>query len=415
MGIWTRQSRRRWFAALSAVAIVGTAAIVILGSFPRGPSQIIGGQVSVLGSWRGEALDTFLAMVSPFEERTGVAVRVVPSPGQEELPRRIRDGRVPDLAVLHGPAEMEMLARSGRLIPLDHILDRSVVRAEYGPGWMDLMTVDGVLRGLFISARVHGLVWYDRPAWRAEHYEIPRTWDEIVALAERAAASGKASWCAAGKSRTSLGAATSDWIEGVLLLTEGAETYDRWVRHRIPWTDQAVRRAWELFGRVASTRPRQAGSLPSSCIFHDAADADEQRARRFRLRRDTYGAFALPPGAGRQAAIVSGELIGMLRDTAQSRALAAHLASGEAQAVVARRGPALSPHRGVGPDVYRTRAARDAAEILAAADVLRYDASELMPPAVSSAFAQAALAYLDASERLDGLLEHLERIADDAY
>jgi alpha-glucoside transport system substrate-binding protein len=408
--------RRRWLAALITIAIVGGATLAIVRSLPHGPSQTIGGQVSVLGPWRGETLDTFLAVVSPFEARTGIAVRIVPSSDADELSRRIRGGRAPDLALLRGPLQMAMLARTGHLIPLDHILDRAVVRAEYGPGWTDLMSVDGVLRGLFISARVQGLVWYDLAQWRDGGYQVPRTWDEMIMLGQRLAATGKASWCVGGKSQSIAGAAMMDWIESVLLLTEGAETYDRLIQHRIRWTDQAVRRAWEMFGRIAATTPRSGSRVLSPCMFHDAMAAGGQRTMRFRLRRgaDGYGAFALP-GDGQHAAIVSGELIGMLRDTAQSRALAAHLASGEAQRLVARRGQALSPHRGIGLDSYRTRATRDAAEILAGTDVLRYHAHEVMPPAVSNAFAQAALAYLDAPERLDGLLENVERVAEDSY
>jgi alpha-glucoside transport system substrate-binding protein len=192
VGDSTGQVRRRWFVALMTIAIVGGATLAIVRSIPHGPSQIIGGHVSVVGPWRGETLDTFLAVLSPFEERTGVAVRVVPSSDPGELSRRIRDGRVPDLAMLRGPLEMATLARSGHLIPLDHILDRSVVRAEYGPGWTELMTVDGVLRGLFISARVQGLVLYNLTDWRAGGYQIPRTWDEMAALAKQLTTAGKA-------------------------------------------------------------------------------------------------------------------------------------------------------------------------------------------------------------------------------
>ncbi len=40
------------------------------------PGQRIGGTVTVLGVWSGSEMESFLAMVKPFEARTGVKVQL---------------------------------------------------------------------------------------------------------------------------------------------------------------------------------------------------------------------------------------------------------------------------------------------------------------------------------------------------
>src|SRR5439155_700156 len=45
----------------------------------------------------------------------------------------------------------------------------------------------------------------------------------------------------------------TDWIEDIVLRTGGPTVYDSWYRHEIPWTEPAIKRAWELFGKIATS------------------------------------------------------------------------------------------------------------------------------------------------------------------
>jgi alpha-glucoside transport system substrate-binding protein len=80
-----------------------------------------------------------------------------------------------------------------------------------------------------------------------------------------------------------------------------------------------------------------------------------------------------------------------------------------------KRGGALSANRKVSLDDYPDPLARRAAEILTSADVVRFDASDLMPEAVNSAFWKGTLDYVQSPGRLDEILQTIERTAQEAY
>jgi alpha-glucoside transport system substrate-binding protein len=48
-----------------------------------------------------------------------------------------------------------------------------------------------------------------------------------------------------------------------MLRTAGPEVYDQWWQHEIPWTDDAVRTAWEGFGERATIPDMVYGGPPN--------------------------------------------------------------------------------------------------------------------------------------------------------
>ena len=423
-----------------AVVVVAVAALYYATRRPAAVApQRLGGTVSVLGVWGGSELESFLAMVKPFEERTGVKVEFEGTRDLNAvLTTRIQGGNPPDVAGLPGPGQMAEFARAGHLVPLDGVVDQAVLRQQYAQSWLDLGTVEGRLYGIFIKAALKGLIWYNPKAFDAAGYTVPTTWDELLALTDRIARDGRTPWCIGLESGAASGWPATDWIEDILLRTAGPEVYDRWYRHEIPWTDPAVRRAWELFGRIAAS-PRyvyggRQGVLatnfgespfplftdPPGCYLHHQAtfiqDFIQKQYPALRPGED-FNFFAFPPiDPGVPAAVeMAGDLFGMFRDTPQARALIAHLTTPEAQAIWVRRGGALSPNRKVSLDEYPDPLSRRAAEILTSAEVARFDASDLMPEAVNAAFWKGTLDYVQNPARLDAILQNLERIAQEAY
>ncbi len=403
------------------------------------PGQKLGGTVTVLGVWGGAELESFLAMVKPFEEQTGVKVQFEGTRDLNAvLTTRIEGGNPPDVAGLPGPGQMAEFARAGKLTPLDAVLDLGAMRQQYAQSWIDLATVDGKVYGIFIKAALKGLIWYDPKVFEAAGYQVPATWDELLALTDRIASEGKTAWCIGLESGAASGWPATDWIEDIMLRTGGPDAYDKWYRHEVAWTDPTVRRAWELFGKIA-TNPKyvygsQQGVLatnfgespfplftdPPGCYLHHQATFIQD----FILKQypnltpgEDFDFFAFPPiDAGVPKAVeAAGDLFGMFKDTPQARALMTYLTTPEAQTVWVKRGGALSPNRKVSLDQYPDPLSRRAAEILTSADVARFDASDLMPEAVNAAFWKGTLDYVQNPARLDGILQNLERIAQDAY
>jgi len=55
-------------------SVTAAVALALAACAPRGQPERLGGTVSVLAVWGGEELESFRAMLQPFEERTGVTV-----------------------------------------------------------------------------------------------------------------------------------------------------------------------------------------------------------------------------------------------------------------------------------------------------------------------------------------------------
>jgi len=91
----------------------------------------IGGTVNVLATWGGDEQDSFLAMVKPFEDRTGVRIQYEGTRDLNAvLTTRVQGGNPPDVAGLPGPGQMAELARGGRLIDLSSVVNMASLQAN---------------------------------------------------------------------------------------------------------------------------------------------------------------------------------------------------------------------------------------------------------------------------------------------
>ena len=81
---------------------------------------------------------------------------------------------------------------------------------------------------------------------------------------------------------------------------------------------------------------------------------------------------------------MAGDAFGMFNSTPEARALMAYLATPTPHEIQARLGGFISPHRQVSPEVYPNAVNQKVALILANADVIRFDGSDLMPGAVGT-------------------------------
>src|SRR5436309_10350509 len=136
--------------AVTLIAACGPAAAPTTAQPPgqppaqTGASERIGGTVNVLATWGGDEQASFLAMVQPFEERTGIQVQYEGTRDLNAvLTTRVQGGNPPDVAGLPGPGQMAEFARAGKLIDLGGVLDVSTMRQQYSDDWLKLAQVDG--------------------------------------------------------------------------------------------------------------------------------------------------------------------------------------------------------------------------------------------------------------------------------
>ncbi|GAB4247610.1 MAG: ABC transporter substrate-binding protein [Thermoleophilia bacterium] len=402
--------------------------------------DISGQTVNVLGVWGGPELEGFEAVVAGWEEETGAAMEFE---GTRDLTATLRTrvggNNPPDLAILPNPALMVEFAGDGALVSLSDVVDMDQLSADYAETWVDLGTVDGELYGVWVKASAKSTVWYNPVQFEAAGYEIPETWDEMIALSDQIVADGDtAPWSVGLESGAASGWPGTDWIQEILLHESGPEVYDQWVNHEIPWTDDAVRSAWEKFGTIVTSE----GYLPGgsqfavSTSFQDASYLpfqDPPRAYLYFLGAFTAGFIAdqfpdLTAGedydffrfptitdeyAG--AATGSGDILVMFNDTPAARSLVQYLANAENWAPWAELGGYTSPSGALDPNVYPSELVAKTAQQLTEASVFRFDADDLMPAEVQQAYFQGVMQYVQNPDQLDDILQNLEDTAVGAY
>lgn len=399
----------------------------------------IGGSVTVLAVWGGSEQESFLAMVEPFEKATGVDVQYEGTRDLNAvLTTRVEGGNPPDLAGLPGPGQMAQFAREGALIDLSTFLDMERYQDQYAQSWIDLGTVEDQLVGIFIKAAVKGLIWYNPNVWDEQGFEVPATWDEIMQLSQQMAEGGTAPWCIGLESGAASGWPGTDWVEDIVLRQSGPEVYDQWYQGEIAWTSDEIRRAWETWGEIVgnldmayggtttmlTTNFGQAGdglfTDPPNCYMHHQASfitdffVDNNPGVE---PVEDFQFFGFPPFDPEepQKLEVAGDLFGMFNDTPQARALIEYLTMPEAQAIWVERGGAISPNRDVSLERYPDPLARGSAELLTGAEIVRFDASDLMPESMNNSFWQAILNFVENPDNLDSILQNLEEVRMDAY
>ena len=136
---------------------------------------------------------------------------------------------------------------------------------------MALGEYEGKHYGLPTNINLKSMVWYPKDDFDAAGYEVPETWDDLIALSDQIVEDGSTPWCVGFESGGDTGWPATDWMEDIMLRTAGPEVYDQWVAHEIPFNDPAVKAAAETVRRDPVRRGLRARR--------------RRRHRRHRLRR----------------------------------------------------------------------------------------------------------------------------------
>jgi alpha-glucoside transport system substrate-binding protein len=427
------------FAAAALVALLAAPVVMAKGGQEPPAAGKPGGTVSVLAVWGGQELEVFKEMVKPFEARTGIRVQYEGTRDIDAvLTTRVQAGNPPDIAALPGPGKMAELAKAGKLVDLRGVLDMEQIRKDYAQGWLEMGTVDGKLVGVFLKAAIKGLVWYNPKALQAAGIAIPTGWDQLMADSRRLADAGTTPWAIGLESGAASGWVGTDWIENIFLRQNGPEKYKQWYEGKLPWTSPEVRQAWQTWGRIVadprmiyggkayvlSTNFGQAAEAlfrdPPGAYFHQQASFLQsfiQEQFPTLKPEEDFRFFGFPPIKPEYAKAVEagGDLVGMFRDTPQAREFVKYIATPEAQAFWTSGTGAMSANRSVSLVFYPDVLSKTAAEILQKAEMVVFDASDMMPGKMNSEFWSAVLSYVENPAALDSILAGLEMVRQEAY
>ncbi len=402
---------------------------------PRAQAEV----VNVLGIWSGSELRDFQDVVSPWEQKTGHTMAFVSTRDLNAvLTTRLEAGDPPEVAILPNPGFMHELAENGKLVGLDTILDMNRIKRDYASSWLDLGTHHGKLYAIFYKATSKGTIWHSPKNFRAKGYSVPKTWEEMMALADTIISQGGTPFVIGAESGAATGWPLTDWIEIILLNQFGPEIYDKWVDHEVPWTAPVIRRAFETLGRIVHT-PQYvyggpAGVLatnfingtyvlytkpPGAYMNYIGGFAQGFIKKQYPNLRpgEDYTFFPFPIIDPRYAGGVTGgaDVIVITKDTPGARSLIHYLSTAKAQEIWVKKGGFIASNKGVRPDTYPNIIAREMALQLANAEIFRFDGSDLMPAMVNDSFWKAVVEYVNNPTGLDEILQSVEEVAMEAY
>jgi alpha-glucoside transport system substrate-binding protein len=335
---------------------------------------------------------------------------------ETQLPARVQAGSPPDLAYVPQPGLLDTLVTQspGAVKPAPQAVAANVDQ-YYSETFKSAGSVDGTLYGAPLGSNVKSYVWYSPRAFAAKGYAVPTTWDEMVALSERIAAEGGKPWCAGIASGPTTGWPLTDWLEDVVLRETGAEVYDQWVSHAIPFNDPRVVAALDRVGSIlknpdfvngglgdvssiATTTVEEGGRpiLDEACYLHRQANfyaANFPEETDISEEGEVF-AFELPAidPAAPQTVLVGSEFVVAFSDRPEVQAFQAYLSSPEWANEKAKAGSEhgrsgwISANSGLDPANLSSPIDRQSVEtLLDESKTLRFDGSDLMPAAVGSA------------------------------
>ena len=388
---------------------------------PNQPSQDTStGKVTILGSISGADQEKLEAALAPFVEATGIEVEYQGTAAfTSVLPVRVETGNQPDLALFPQPGLMADYARQGLLVPINSWIEQTDLEQAYSQDWLRLGSVNGQLYGLWLRASVKSLVWYNPKAFQTAGYQVPQTWSELENLSQTIVNQGKVPWCLGIESGEATGWVGTDWIEDIILRTSGPQVYDQWIQHEIPFNDPAVRLAFEKFGDIALNPKLVVGGTvgvintpygrspnglftdPPQCYLHRQASFIASFFPEGVILGEDVDIFPLPPIQPKSGLpiLVGGDVMAMFNDTPEARKLLQYLTTAQPYQIWASLGSYISPHQQVSLEIYPNSVIRKQAEILADADVIRFDASDMMPGIVGTgAFWMGVVEYIEGTD-----------------
>jgi alpha-glucoside transport system substrate-binding protein len=397
--------------------------------------EFAGTEVNIFGVYTSEDEARFRAALVPFEQATGIDVNFEGSGDFEQLIRvQVEAGDPPDIAQFSQPGLIAEMA--DKMVPLDSFMNVDQLKEDYIQSWLDLATFDDRLYGLFYRANTKSIVWYSKPEFDAAGYEVPETWDELLALMDEMVANGHTPWCVPAEHGGSTGWVITDWVEDVLLRTAGPEVYDQWTNHEIPFNDPAIKEAMDEYvakimfsedyvyggpegvltiwvGQTAELFPseEEGRAEPACWMMKQAGWIPAFFPEGTVVGPDGAWFFYFPPIKEElgKPVLGGGDPIGMFNDRPEVRAVIEYLATPAGCEVWVKTGGFISPNRSVPTDWYFDEAERLQGEIMQNADVFRFDASDLMPGTVGvGTFWSGMIEWVGGEKDTDTVLQEID-------
>jgi alpha-glucoside transport system substrate-binding protein len=381
----------------------------------EGDTQDFGGaKVLITGSERDDPSvaainDTLQAWAEPLNINVEFAGD---ADWEANINTQVEGGNPPNIAFFPQPGKLAEFYLAGDVKPLSDAAN-AATDEFWIEGFQVNAAVDGVQYGIPVKTDLKSLVWYQPGAFADAGYEVPETYDEFVALVDQMTADGGGkALCVGIESGQGTGWTYTDWVEEMVLRLHGADVYDQWVANEVAFDDPRIIEAMQapvdlwteenVFasgGSIAATNFADNGQplVDGQCYMHRQAnffgglfpvgttfaDPDDPTA---------VDVFYFPDINDDTPVLTAGNFAAAFDEEPATDAVMQYLATAEYAETRQRNQTAelgggvsgfLSAAQGQDPSVY-TALEQSFLEILGAAEIARFDGSDLMPADVGA-------------------------------
>jgi alpha-glucoside transport system substrate-binding protein len=330
-----------------------------------------------------------------------------------DITTKIKAGQAPDIAMWPQPGGL--IAQKAKLVSVDKVLGASTfakIKKTLVPGFELLgKASDGKTYGLPVSANLKSIVFYNPAVFKANGWTIPTTQAQLEALQNTIKASGKAfPWCAGTESGGATGWSLTDWMEELVLKTAGVDTYNKWWKGQVKWTDPKIVAAGKLLASTLLTDGNTQGGgagvtsrffgLASTQGLFKSAKADGACAMlkqgsfitgffpddiQAELKAKNYthvGVFAYP---GTPNLLGGGDTAGVFHNNPAVAKVAAFIMSDKmgTKGYASKASGFLSPHKTFNPAYFGDPLAKQFTAMFSKATGFGFDGSDQAPPQVN--------------------------------
>ncbi|MBO8171509.1 MAG: carbohydrate ABC transporter substrate-binding protein [Bacillaceae bacterium] len=393
-----------------------------------------GTKVSVFGPFADADEVKFEQSIKPFEEKTGIDIQYESSKEFEAtISIRVEGGNAPDIADFPQPGLLESFVKTGKVIDVRTFLDEDYLKEQYNQSWLDMATMEGpdgdVMAGVWSRSNLKSLVWYPKNEFEAAGYEVPETWDELLALSEQIAADGDTPWAIGIESGAATGWVATDWVEDIMLRTTSPENYDKWVKGELPFTSDIVKNAVQEMSKIwlnddyvyggrkaivttpFGDAPAPMFDVPPKAWLHRQGNFITSFFPSGLTPGEDYDWFYFPPIDEQygKPVLVGGDIMAMFNDRPEVRAVMEFFTTGESLKTWIQSGGTIAPMNDADLDWYSNESDRRMAQLLQEATTIRFDGSDQMPGSVGAGtFWKGMTDYVSGTVDLDEAMEEIQ-------
>jgi alpha-glucoside transport system substrate-binding protein len=204
-----------------------------------------GDTVSLLYQWSGVEEQNILSILKPLVDKCGIVLKPESTRDQALLDTRVKAGTPPDIAFWN-VVQLQQYATQ-----LQSVTDLGANASNYPSSWQKLGSVNGKWVGLPVKTDVKTIFWYSPTNFQALGYQVPKTWSDLSALADKMSAAGNVPFATGFESGNATGWTGADFIEDILLVQQGPDFVRGLIDGSKSFNDPGVKQAFETYGKWA--------------------------------------------------------------------------------------------------------------------------------------------------------------------